>query len=51
MTLWLVRAGSRSELEQKFLDEGRTYMVWVGLNVDPTSLPMDSLSCRSHLSY
>ena len=27
MTLWLIRAGSHGEHEQKFLDEGRVY-VW-----------------------
>lgn len=32
MTLWLIRAGSRSEVEQKFLDEGRSSMAWVGLS-------------------
>jgi restriction system protein len=34
MTLWLIRAGSRGEHEQKFLDEGRVYVAWDGLNVD-----------------
>lgn len=28
MTLWLIRAGSRGEHEQKFLDEGRVYVAW-----------------------
>ena len=34
MTLWLIRAGSRGEHEQKFLDEGRVYVAWEGLDVD-----------------
>jgi restriction system protein len=51
MTLWLIRAGSRGEHEQKCLDEGRSYVAWEGLNVDLASLPKDSLSCGSHLSY
>jgi len=34
MTLWLIRAGSRGEYEQKFLDEGRVYVAWEGLDVD-----------------
>jgi restriction system protein len=34
MTLWLIRAGSRGEHEQKFLDEGKVYVAWDGLNVD-----------------
>ena len=33
MTLWLVRAGSRGEHEQNFLDEGRVYVAWEGLDV------------------
>lgn len=39
MTLWLVRAGSRGEHEQKFLDEGRIYVAWNALNVDLAALP------------
>jgi hypothetical protein len=31
MTLWLIRAGSRGEHEQKFLDEGKIYLTWGGL--------------------
>ena len=34
MALWLIRAGSRGEHEQKFLDEGRVYVAWDGLDVD-----------------
>ncbi|MCP9771672.1 restriction endonuclease [Synechococcus sp. Tobar12-5m-g] len=34
MTLWLIRSGSRGEHEQKFLDEGRSYVAWDGLDVD-----------------
>lgn len=34
MTLWLIRAGSHGEHEQKFLDEGRVYVAWPSLNVN-----------------
>lgn len=34
MNLWLARAGSRGEYEQKFLDEGRIYVTWSGLDVN-----------------
>jgi len=34
MTLWLNRAGRHGEYEQKFLDEGRIYLTWSGLNCD-----------------
>jgi len=34
MTLWLIRAGSNGEHEQKFLDESRIYVCWGQLNVD-----------------
>ena len=38
MTLWLIRAGSHGEHEQKFLDEGRVYVCWDGLDVDISRL-------------
>ena len=38
MTLWLIRAGSRGEHEQKFLDVGKVYVAWDGLNVDLKAL-------------
>jgi hypothetical protein len=31
MTLWLIRAGSRGELEQKFFDESRALQIDSGL--------------------
>ena len=34
MTLWLIRAGSRGEHEQKFLDEGRGYVAWEELDLN-----------------
>lgn len=34
MALWLVRAGSKGQQEQKFLDESRVYLCWGGLNQD-----------------
>lgn len=32
MELWLTRAGSQGEFEQKFLEEGRIYITWDELN-------------------
>lgn len=34
MALWLCRAGRHGEHEQKFLDEGRVYLTWRGLDRD-----------------
>lgn len=34
MELWLIRAGSHGEFELKFLEEGRVYLTWDGLNDD-----------------
>jgi restriction system protein len=34
MAIWLVRAGSRGEYEQKFIQERRVYVTWDGLDVD-----------------
>ena len=38
MELWLTRAGSHGEYEQKFLDEGRIFLTWDGLNQDLSTL-------------
>jgi restriction system protein len=38
MTLWLIRAGSRGEHEQKFLDESKVYLTWGGFNADISPL-------------
>lgn len=38
MAVWLVRAGSHGEHEQKFLSEGRVYVTWDGLDVDLAGL-------------
>jgi len=32
MNIWLTRAGSNGQFEQKFLDEGRVYVTWRNLN-------------------
>ena len=32
MSLWLARSGKHGEHEQKFLDEGRIYMTWDGID-------------------
>ena len=34
MAIWLVRSGSHGEYEQKFIQEGRVYVTWDGLDVD-----------------
>ena len=36
MAIWLIRAGSHGEYEQKFLQENRVYVTWDGLDVDLT---------------
>jgi restriction system protein len=38
MALWLCRAGSRGEHEERFLDEGRVYLTWGRLDDDLTQL-------------
>lgn len=38
MELWLTRAGSHAEFEQKFLDEGRIYLTWEELDADLSQL-------------
>ncbi len=39
MAIWLIRAGSHGEYEQKFIRENRVYVTWDGLDVDLTKLP------------
>jgi restriction system protein len=39
MAVWLIRAGSHGEYEQKFLQEKRVYCTWHKLNVDLSRLP------------
>ena len=34
MAIWLIRAGSHGEYEQKFIQEGRVYVTWDELNLD-----------------
>lgn len=34
MAVWLIRAGSHGEYEQKFIQENRVYVTWDGLDVD-----------------
>ena len=38
MAIWLVRAGSHGEFEQKFIQENRVYVTWDTLDVNLTSL-------------
>jgi restriction system protein len=38
MAIWLIRAGSHGEYEQKFIQENRVYVTWSGLDVDITKL-------------
>lgn len=39
MTIWLMRAGSHGEYEQKFLQESRVYVTWEGLAENLSKLP------------
>ena len=34
MAIWLTRAGSHGEYEQKFIQDNRVYLTWENLNVD-----------------
>lgn len=34
MSIWLFRAGSKGEYEEKFLSEGRVYLTWNDLEID-----------------
>lgn len=38
MPIWLVRAGSHGEYEQKFIQDSRVYVTWDSLNVDLSKL-------------
>lgn len=38
MSIWLIRAGSHGEYEQKFIQENRVYVTWEGLDVDLSKL-------------
>lgn len=38
MAVWLFRAGSHGEFEQKFLQENRIYLTWDYLNVELNKL-------------
>jgi restriction system protein len=38
MAIWLTRAGSHGEFEQKFIQENRVYVTWDGLNIDISKL-------------
>lgn len=38
MAIWLIRAGSHGEHEQKFIRKNRVYATWDGLNVDVSKL-------------
>lgn len=38
MAVWLIRAGSHGEYEQKFIQENRLYVTWDDLNADLTKL-------------
>lgn len=39
MAIWLIRAGSHGEYEQKFIQENRVYVTWSGLSVNLSELP------------
>lgn len=38
MTIWLIRAGSHGEYEQKFIQDNRVYVAWDELDVDLSKL-------------
>ncbi len=38
MAIWLIRAGSHGEFEQKFIQESRVYVTWDSLNVNLAKL-------------
>lgn len=38
MSIWLIRAGSHGQYEQKFIQEKRVYVTWDGLDVDISGL-------------
>ena len=38
MAIWLIRAGSHGEYEQKFIQENRVYVTWDGLDVELAKL-------------
>lgn len=38
MAIWLIRAGSHGEHEQKFIQQNRVYVTWDGLDVDIAKL-------------
>ncbi|NBV83422.1 restriction endonuclease [bacterium] len=42
MAIWLVRAGSHGEYEQKFIQENRVYVTWDNLDVDLSKLKQKS---------
>jgi len=39
MAIWLVRAGSHGEFQDKFLSEKRVYVTWDDLNLNLAQLP------------
>lgn len=38
MAVWLIRAGSYGEYEQKFIEEKRVYVTWPGLDINLSSM-------------
>lgn len=38
MAIWLIRAGSHGEYEQKFIQENRVYVTWDDLDVNLAKL-------------
>jgi restriction system protein len=52
MAVWLVRAGSQGQFEQKFLQDSRVYVTWDGLDVNIAALKdrpalFDALTTRN----
>ena len=48
MTIWLFRAGSSGEFEEKFLNDSRVYLTWNDLNKDLRQYP-DQKSLKEYL--
>ena len=38
MAVWLIRAGSQGQFEQRFLQDAKVYVTWDGLDVDLLSI-------------
>lgn len=52
MAIWLIRAGSHGQFEQKFIQDNRVYVTWDALDVDLTKLHnREALSAKMTAIY